>query len=119
MALQINYNVNIEYETTQNIDILKQIDSTITNTTSKSIVINNSYIKINNFTGDKDKITIYVGMYDKKDGTMIMSKNYDFIPNISDSSSNFIKQGYEYLKTLDEFKSATDLLDEEQQTATQ
>ena len=35
-------------------------------------------------------------------------KIYNFIPSVEDTSSNFIKQGYEYLKTLDEYADLVD-----------
>lgn len=77
-------------------------------------LLENAYIKITNQTGNKEKVLLDVGIYDKKDGVCVLTKYYDFVPIVSDSSANFIKQGYEYLKTLDEYKDAVDLLDEGQ-----
>ena len=55
-----------------------------------------------------------LGVFNKKNGDLLQTKNYSFIPNIEDAAQNFIKQGYKYLKTLDEYKDATNLLDEGQ-----
>jgi hypothetical protein len=74
----------------------------------------NCYIKIDNLNGNKENLYLEVRIYDKKGGNLIFTKNYNFVPSIVDNSKNFIKQGYEYLKTLDEFKDAIDLLDEGQ-----
>ena len=76
--------------------------------------IENVYIRINSYTGTKGSISIYVGKYisyqhflDNKE-SLEPIKIYTFNPNISDESDNFIKQGYEYLKTLEEYKDAVD-----------
>ncbi|MEY8763327.1 MULTISPECIES: hypothetical protein [Clostridium] len=77
--------------------------------------LDNCYIKIDDYKGDKTSINVTVGIY--KDKTLTQKynqKQYTFTPDISDLSKNFIKQGYEYLKTLDEYKDAVDLLDQGQ-----
>lgn len=71
-------------------------------------ILENAYIKINNQHGDKNKIFLNVGFYDKKEGTCVFVKNYEFIPLITEISDNFIKQGYQYLKTLLEYADAVD-----------
>ena len=81
---------------------------------SKEEVLESSYIKIDVVTSNKELCSIDVGIYDSKNGTRLIIKQYNFIPNIKDGCDNFIKQGYDYLKTLDEYKDATDLLDEGQ-----
>ena len=80
------------------------------------IIVNNSYARIDSIFGSKSKIEFTLNYYINKDA---FSKNnsyleqelYSFIPSVEQNSSNFIKQGYEYLKTLEEFKSATDDLE--------
>lgn len=39
---------------------------------------------------------------------VIQYLKYNFVPSVEDNSDNFIKQGYEYLKTLEEYKDAVD-----------
>lgn len=75
--------------------------------------ITESYIKINTYCGTKNNIDICTTCFVneelyKAEKLPILTKYYSFIPSVSNDSSNFIKQGYEYLKTLDEFKSAID-----------
>lgn len=38
-------------------------------------------------------------------------EEYNFTPGVGNESENFIRQGYEYLKILDEFRNVIDLLD--------
>lgn len=82
----------------------------------KDIVFENCYIKIVFDNGTKNKRQITVMFYDNKENLNPIGnpKYYEFIPDVSCDSDNFIKQGYEYLKTLDEYKDAVDLLDEYQ-----
>lgn len=109
MALSINYKIDGNvYIKGQNDLIPIKSDSTFS--------ITNAYIKIINQHGNKEKIQLDIGIFDKKDGNLLIPEYYEFIPDISETSKNFIKQGYEYLKTLDKFKDATDLLDEGQTT---
>lgn len=75
----------------------------------KDVTYKNCYIKITSISGDKEKLSINVNFYETADKEEIIDKkNYQFTPLIEDNSDNFIKQGYEYLKTLDEFKDAED-----------
>ena len=72
-------------------------------------VIKNSYIRIDNINGTKQDINLGVNIYsDKECKFLIESRHYTFVPSTGDNSFNFVKQGYEYLKTLDEFKDAVD-----------
>lgn len=71
------------------------------------INIKDAYIKVDYVSGNKDRVYMQVSIYKEKSCENIMKKeNYSFIPNMED---NFIKQSYEYLKTLDEFKDAKDV----------
>lgn len=79
-----------------------------------TIPVENVYIRINSYSGDKNSISIYVGKYmsyqhflNGKE-SLEPIKIYSFTPDILNDSQNFIKQGYEYLKTLDEYKDAID-----------
>jgi len=83
-------------------------------TKNKEITLPKAYIKIDGLNGTKELINLSIGIYTSKDGNKIVSYNQAFKPDITDAAKNFIKQGYEYLKTLDEYKDAMDLLDEGQ-----
>lgn len=70
-----------------------------------TLTLSNAYIKIANVDGDKDAMGMNVSI---SDGERTLSKHYSFTPSVADGSENFIRQGYEYLKTLPEFAGAVD-----------
>lgn len=70
------------------------------------------YLKINGISGDKEFITIQLLTRDINDPNISYDiKTYNFIPSVEHGSENFIKQGYEYLKTLPEFSDVIDVLE--------
>lgn len=85
----------------------------------KDIILNNNievkgaYIKIDTISGFKGGLDIGVNFYVSQQSFLlgkgyVERKEYSFIPSVEDDSDNFIKQGYEYLKTLDEYVNALD-----------
>lgn len=73
-----------------------------------------AYHKITSLNGDKNFINIQITIYsDSSKEYALDQKGYNFIPDLLDTK-NFIEQGYEYLKTLDEYVGYVDLLDEGQ-----
>lgn len=87
----------------------------IKNIYGKEITFENVYIKITNISGNKKLVILTVSIYsDNTQNNLIEMKEYNFIPNVENDAPNFIRQGYEYLKTLDEYKDVIDLLDEGQ-----
>ena len=70
------------------------------------VVFNNTYIKIDTLNGNKDLLKIKVSGRKQQDGDVVFGKDYSFVPNLS--GANFIRQGYEHLKTLPEFDGAVD-----------
>jgi hypothetical protein len=71
------------------------------------------YWKITKLDGNKQLLNVYVGVFKNKDKAdanfpPINEFLYQFTPDLS-SSDNFLTQGYNYLKTLDEFKDAVDV----------
>lgn len=71
-------------------------------------IVENVYIKIIGLQGTKEKVSFSLGIYSAKDGKLLCSRHYQFVPSVADDSDNFIAQGYDYLKTLPEFADATD-----------
>lgn len=74
-----------------------------------------AYHKITFLSGNKEGINIQVTTYgdgDKKH--VILERGYFFNPSVENGAYDFIKQGYEYLKTLEEYSDAIDILDEGQ-----
>jgi hypothetical protein len=72
------------------------------------VTIENSYIKIMSFCGNKERLNLTVGFFKESDSTNPVKVSNIVVP-ISLDGDNFIKQAYEYLKTLPEFASATDV----------
>lgn len=88
MALKKNYNLEI---------------------CGKMVQFDNSYIEIVNINGTKENLNLYVCIYDSNEKTnVITNKSYNYVPNLASDSLNNFEQGYEYLKTLDEYKDAID-----------
>ena len=81
------------------------INKTITVAT-KDLTFNNAYLKVTTVQGSKDKIVASYEIRNSVDGIAFIWNALDFIPNMN--GENFIKQAYEYLKTLPEFANATD-----------
>ena len=65
------------------------------------------YIKIDRLSGSKDKIELIVS-YRDTDGSLIKKTAFLFTPSVADGAENFIRQGYQYLKSLPEFAGAVD-----------
>jgi hypothetical protein len=88
-------------------------------TLTNGLTATNAYVRIDTISGYKGELNISVNSYASQDAFVggkgyLEQKLYNFIPSVADGSTNFIKQGYEYLKTLDEYKDATDILEEGQ-----
>ncbi|WP_175074665.1 hypothetical protein [Terribacillus sp. AE2B 122] len=90
---------------------------TMTITTTDGITISNAYGKITNFNGDKHQFSFTINFYISKEaaeegiaplrtGNNSHSFSYDLI-----DSRNLYEQAYDYLKTLDFFKNAIDVMD--------
>lgn len=71
------------------------------------IEIPDCYCKIVRVSGDKAGVTMIVEF--SVSGARQFDKSYSFVPSVADGSDNFIKQGYEHLKTLDEFYGSIDV----------
>jgi hypothetical protein len=113
MALLKNIISTLNYELTSKHDICKNKDIPLY--IQKEVQLSNCYVQIFNVSGNKDSMCIEVVIYlDSTKSTIIEHKKYWFTPNTSNDSMNFIKQGYEYLKTLPEYENALDVLEEGQ-----
>ena len=110
MALKMNYTKKIDR------DMLKSVGfNYLAVKVEDSLMFTDTYIKINKIDGNKQNLKIIVNIYTNSDCVILLdAKEYNFTPSIADNSVNFLKQGYDYLKTLDEYKDTIDLLDEGQ-----
>ena len=78
-------------------------------TIEKEVSYPSAYIKITRIEGNKDLIKLKVTLYiDVGKNEIITEQFYRFKPFVADGSTNFIQQGYEYLKTLPEYADAVD-----------
>lgn len=83
------------------------------NTKSSSGFEGEHYIKIDWITATKLNATLRVRYYFNKvasdnHGVFLEDKEIVMPVSVDDNSENFIKQGYEFLKTLPEFAGAVD-----------
>ena len=74
--------------------------------TPQGVIAGAAYLKIEEQSGNKNCITVRVKTYLSKNDKELGSTSLDeqiitFVPSVTDDAPNFIKQGYEYLKTLD------------------
>ena len=74
----------------------------------KIVPFDSVYIRIEKIYGDKQNLNITVNVYDSEKKNIIETNDYWFTPDVNDTSENFIKQGYEYLKTLPKYADVTD-----------
>lgn len=78
--------------------------------TGHGLVVENAYVKIVELSGNKENINLRVDFYLNKISSdsgkaPLKQEIYSFIPTLND---NFIKEGYDYLKTLEEFMNSID-----------
>lgn len=90
--------------------LTKEIQKTVY---GQELILKDAYIQIVYLSGSKQKLRIDVNIYDSQSkANLVQVENYEFIPSVQDGSENFIKQGYEFLKTLSEYKDALDVLED-------
>jgi hypothetical protein len=81
----------------------------------KGIPVSNIYVRIDKVEGNKESLQFVTGYY-AMEGNVIFptpykTNEFGIKPSVLEGSQNFIKQGYEYLKTIPEFSEATDILE--------
>lgn len=87
-----------------------------TMTLDNGLVVPDAYIRIDTVSGCKTDIQVgvnyYVSQQDFQDGKgFIQQKLYNFVPDVSDAAANFIKQGYDFLKSFPDLLGAVDVLE--------
>lgn len=112
MALQANKEVSLIYTLSNNYTTGIKEEGINFQITS-DIVIKNAYIKILTVEGTKENLNISVGIHNVNK-TLMSIEHYSFTPIVANNSDNFIKQGYEYIKTLPGYANAVDVLEEGQ-----
>lgn len=116
MALKKDFNLKLGYKTEIDdlknylVNILSEEQMTSAELpVEKEFVIPDVYCRIDVMNGSKERLTIKVDTYkDSSKVILIKSESYSFVPDVTEGAENFVKQGYEYLKTLPEFSGAVD-----------
>tara|TARA_R100001082_G_scaffold35085_1_gene18177 strand:- start:131 stop:376 length:246 start_codon:yes stop_codon:yes gene_type:complete len=67
--------------------------------------IKDGYLRIIHINGNKEKIKLTLGYQSKANQVPLKKEDYEFTPNMD---SNFLAQGYTYLKTLETFNASAD-----------
>jgi len=96
MALQIQKSIN---------GVATLVSDNLKLNLGEQSVSKDFYAKVIAVIGGKDNLSATVNF---NADNVSFNKSYDFTPSVVDGSDNFIKQAYEYLKTLPEFSGATD-----------
>ena len=116
MALTMDYSLKLNYTLGRHTNVenfinklsaeqVKDFNTSI----EKQFILESTYCKITLLNGNKDNLEIILSIYkDAEKQVIIENKSYFFVPNIEVGAENFIKQGYEYLKTLPEYAYAID-----------
>ena len=76
------------------------------NKTVNGVAINGCYIKVQNVSGDKNTISSTVIFSATSENQPFYMEYVEFTPNLE--GGNFIKQAYDYLKSLPDFAGAID-----------
>lgn len=73
----------------------------------KGVLVQNAYIKVARFSGNKSVLNFAVSVYARKDADDFVAES-GYSCDYSLDGDNAIKQAYDYLKTLPEFADAVD-----------
>lgn len=79
---------------------------TLKNNFNQDMLFNSTYCKVNQVFGGKENMSCLINVYDKKDGVVLMTNQYSFVPDLQ--GKNFIAQAYDHAKTMPEFEGAQD-----------
>lgn len=82
--------------------------------TSFGINLEEAYVKIENTNGNSEQQQVIIFIYANESARIskknpVDQKDYTFQCSVEEGAPNFIKQGYDYLKTLPEFTAAIDV----------
>ena len=73
------------------------------------VVISNAYHRIERIEGNKESVRFVLNTYTNDLEHLVESNVYQFVPLQDEDAPRWDKQGYEYLKTTDEFSDAIDV----------
>jgi len=70
------------------------------------VTITDAYIKVGNINGTKNWFSFTVEIKGNAEAPAVMEETHSFAPSMD--GGNFVKQAYDYLKTLPEYAGAED-----------
>lgn len=75
------------------------------------VEVRNAYARVDTIQGNKNKIEFSLNYYVNREQYQggfgyLKQELFSYKPDISDTSVNFFKQSYDFLKTLETFKNA-------------
>ncbi len=90
-------------------------------TLDSGIVVTDAYVKIMYVRASIDTVTAYLKAYKDRNSMLDgypqiegYAKTVSFTPEIGLNKGDFVTQGYAFMKSQDEFKDATDVLEDGQ-----
>lgn len=87
--------------------------------TSSGLNINNAYYRVTSLESDHKVTRFFLAVYVSRDEFLmgrgaLELENHLFNPDVSDDAPNFFRQAYAYLKSIDNYEDAVDVLEEGQ-----
>ena len=70
------------------------------------VTVNDGYLRVSNLQGTKNSMGFSVAFQASANDDALKHESFSFMPDMN--GANFIKQAYEYLKTLEGYKDALD-----------
>ena len=70
------------------------------------LTINDGYLRVTEVAGNKNRVAFSLSYQIAQGEDSVKTQDFDFVPEMS--GDNFIRQAYQYLKTLPDFKNAQD-----------
>ena len=70
------------------------------------VQVTGGYLKVANVNGDKNRVAFVMTYAVDATHDSLKTEHFSFVPSMD--GDNFIKQAYEYVKTLNGFQDATD-----------
>jgi hypothetical protein len=79
------------------------------NNFSENSFFENAYIQVAEVSGSKKLLNAKVFIKKQDQVNVLEQRVVSFVPSVDGDSSNFIKQAYEHLKTMEEFANGKDI----------
>lgn len=71
------------------------------------LTVTDGYLRVTEVSGSKNRVAFSVSFSVASDTEAVKYEDFNFVPDMD--GDNFIKQAYEYMKTLPDYADATDV----------